>query len=155
MEGFLYTPKGKSELGNLYQITEFAGGGDLRAVIGKINKDPHLSPENKVLLMRHLMTQVIDGMHYVQSERQMIHFDLKPENVFITSEGQVKVADLGSAVLTVKTLLGDPEELPERSVLVDAPFVEGAVSAAVTASAGADLDTVVAAAREAYDYRKV
>ena len=69
--------------------------------------------------------------------------------------GVVFLADLGSAVLTVKTLLGDPEELPERSVLVDAPFVEGAVSAAVTASAGADLDTVVAAAREAYDYRKV
>lgn len=69
--------------------------------------------------------------------------------------GVVVLADLGSAVLTVKALLGDGEGLPERVTLADAPFVEGAVAAVVTASAGAGLDAVVEAAREAYDYRKV
>jgi PTS hybrid protein len=62
--------------------------------------------------------------------------------------------DLGSAVLTVKTLLAEGDELPEGSRLLDAPFVEGAVAAVVTASAGAGLDAVAAAASEAYDYRK-
>jgi dihydroxyacetone kinase DhaKLM complex PTS-EIIA-like component DhaM len=38
---------------------------------------------------------------------------------------------------------------------VDAPFVEGAVAAVVTAATGADLAAVEAAAAEAYDYRKV
>ncbi|MFE4593852.1 dihydroxyacetone kinase phosphoryl donor subunit DhaM [Streptomyces laurentii] len=69
--------------------------------------------------------------------------------------GVALLVDLGSAVLTVKALLAEGDELPEGSRLVDAPFVEGAVAALVTASVGGDLDAVVAAASEAYAYRKV
>jgi PTS hybrid protein len=69
--------------------------------------------------------------------------------------GVAVLVDLGSAVLTVKALLAEGDELPDRTRLVDAPFVEGAVAAVVTASAGGDLDAVQAAASEAYDYRKV
>ncbi|MGW7359226.1 PTS-dependent dihydroxyacetone kinase phosphotransferase subunit DhaM [Streptomyces sp. NPDC054802] len=69
--------------------------------------------------------------------------------------GVAVLVDLGSAVLTVKALLAEGDELPDGTRLVDAPFVEGAVAALVTASAGADLDAVEAAASEAYDYRKV
>ncbi|MFE5486478.1 PTS-dependent dihydroxyacetone kinase phosphotransferase subunit DhaM [Streptomyces sp. NPDC056527] len=68
--------------------------------------------------------------------------------------GVALLVDLGSAVLTVKALLAEEDELPEGARLVDAPFVEGAVAALVTASAGGDLDAVVAAASEAYTYRK-
>ncbi|MGW0947910.1 PTS-dependent dihydroxyacetone kinase phosphotransferase subunit DhaM [Streptomyces sp. NPDC002623] len=69
--------------------------------------------------------------------------------------GVAVLADLGSAVLTVKALLAEGDELPDTARLVDAPFVEGAVAAVVTAATGADLDTVEAAAAEAYAYRKV
>ncbi|MYV50546.1 dihydroxyacetone kinase phosphoryl donor subunit DhaM [Streptomyces sp. SID2888] len=68
--------------------------------------------------------------------------------------GVAVLMDLGSAVLTVKALLAEGDELPENTRLVDAPFVEGAVAAVVTASTGADLAAVEAAAREAYTYRK-
>lgn len=68
--------------------------------------------------------------------------------------GVALLVDLGSAVLTVKTLLIDGDELPDGARLIDAPFVEGAVAAVVTASAGGDLDAVEAAAAEAYSYRK-
>ncbi|GGP94688.1 PTS fructose transporter subunit IIA [Streptomyces roseolilacinus] len=68
--------------------------------------------------------------------------------------GVAVLVDLGSAVLTVKALLAEGDELPEGARLVDAPFVEGAVAAVVTASAGGDLDAVEAAAAEAYRYRK-
>ncbi|MFJ3954072.1 PTS-dependent dihydroxyacetone kinase phosphotransferase subunit DhaM [Streptomyces libani] len=68
--------------------------------------------------------------------------------------GVAILVDLGSAVLTVKALIAEGDELPEGARLVDAPFVEGAVAAVVTASAGADLDAVAAAAGEAYGYRK-
>jgi PTS hybrid protein len=62
-------------------------------------------------------------------------------------DGVVIIPDLGSAVLTVKSVL---EGVAGRSVvLVDAPFVEGAVAAAVTAASGAKLDAVVRAAEEA------
>lgn len=69
--------------------------------------------------------------------------------------GVAVLADLGSAVLTVKALLAEGDELPAHTRLVDAPFVEGAVAAVVTASTGADLAAVEAAATEAYAYRKV
>lgn len=69
-------------------------------------------------------------------------------------DGVAVLADLGSAVLTVKTLLADDDELPPGTRLVDAPFAEGAVAAVVTASAGADLDAVAAAAQDAYTFRK-
>ncbi|MFD5568584.1 PTS-dependent dihydroxyacetone kinase phosphotransferase subunit DhaM [Streptomyces cadmiisoli] len=69
--------------------------------------------------------------------------------------GVAVLTDLGSAVLTVKALLAEGDELPAGTRLVDAPFVEGAVAAVVTAATGADLDAVEAAAGDAYSYRKV
>jgi PTS hybrid protein len=67
--------------------------------------------------------------------------------------GVVVLPDLGSSVLTARAVLADHPG-PDV-ILVDAPFVEGAVAAAVTASTGADLKTVVAAAREAQHARKL
>ncbi|AKA02608.1 MULTISPECIES: PTS-dependent dihydroxyacetone kinase phosphotransferase subunit DhaM [Streptomyces] len=68
--------------------------------------------------------------------------------------GVALLVDLGSAVLTVKAMIADGDELPTGARLVDAPFVEGAVAAVVSASAGADLAAVATAAEEAYGYRK-
>jgi len=70
-----------------------------------------------------------------------------------TGAGVVVLPDLGSAVLTVRALLGD--EPDERVLLVDAPFVEGAVAATVTAAAGLDLKAVARAAEEAWHARKL
>ena len=64
-----------------------------------------------------------------------------------SGDGVVVIPDLGSAVLSVRVALEDVPDL--NAVLVDAPFVEGAVSAAVTAGTGATLAEVVAAAEEA------
>jgi phosphoenolpyruvate---glycerone phosphotransferase subunit DhaM len=68
--------------------------------------------------------------------------------------GVVVLTDLGSAVLTARSVLSDRGDREPGSVLVDAPFVEGAVAAAVIAATGADLGTVRAAAEEARDARK-
>jgi dihydroxyacetone kinase phosphotransfer subunit len=69
-----------------------------------------------------------------------------------SGDGVVVLPDLGSAVFSVKVALEDAPS--ETTVLVDAPFVEGAVSAAVTAGTGASLAEVVAAAQEARDIPK-
>ena len=62
----------------------------------------------------------------------------------------VVIADLGSAVLTAESVLelADPE-VATRVRVADAPFVEGAVAAAVTAHGGADLATVLDSAQAA------
>jgi PTS hybrid protein len=66
--------------------------------------------------------------------------------------GVLVLPDLGSSVLTARAVLED-HPVP-GALIVDAPFVEGAVAAAVTASTGADLAAVAAAAEEARDVRK-
>lgn len=72
-----------------------------------------------------------------------------------TGAGVVILPDLGSSVLTVRTLLAEPGDLPGQVAVADAPFVEGAVAAAVTAAAGGDLNAVLDAAQEARHARKL
>lgn len=60
--------------------------------------------------------------------------------------GVVVLGDLGSSVLTVEAALELDDALAEHVVLARAPFVEGAVAAAVTAHGGADRDAVLASA---------
>jgi len=99
-----------------------------------------------------------------------------------TGAGVVVLPDLGSAVLTVRAMLEDaPDEPPggpggrppggdhggapdtmavfaigrATVMLVDAPFVEGAVAATATAAAGLDLKAVAQAAQEAWHARKL
>jgi PTS hybrid protein len=71
-------------------------------------------------------------------------------------DGVLILMDLGSAVLSTETALEqlDPE-LRERVRMVDAPFVEGAVAAAVEASLGSDLDSVQATAEAARQQGKL
>jgi phosphoenolpyruvate---glycerone phosphotransferase subunit DhaM len=64
-------------------------------------------------------------------------------------EGAIVLGDLGSAILTAKAVLEDHVNGNGSVRLVDAPLVEGAIAAAVVASAGMSLDEVVAAAEEA------
>lgn len=71
-------------------------------------------------------------------------------------DGVVLIPDLGSSVLSAMSLLADTDLYGDgRIVLADAPFVEGAVAAAVAASGGLDLAAVVKAAEEARDVRKL
>ncbi|WP_188195144.1 dihydroxyacetone kinase phosphoryl donor subunit DhaM [Nonomuraea sp. SYSU D8015] len=65
-------------------------------------------------------------------------------------DGVLLVPDIGSSVLTARLV-----EEPGRVVLADAPFVEGAIAAAVTAGTGAPLADVLAAAEEARIFRKL
>ncbi|WP_248964588.1 dihydroxyacetone kinase phosphoryl donor subunit DhaM [Sphaerisporangium perillae] len=64
--------------------------------------------------------------------------------------GVVLIPDLGSSVLTARLF-----EQPDSIVIADVPFVEGAISAAVLAGTGATLATVLIAAQEAREYRKL
>jgi PTS hybrid protein len=74
----------------------------------------------------------------------------------VDGPGAVVLADLGSSLLSVRAALAelDPTEA-QRIVLVDAPLVEGAIAAGVTASTGASLTDVAGAAEEARDVHKL
>ena len=67
--------------------------------------------------------------------------------------GVVVLADLGSSVLTTRHVLESAANGHAR--LVDAPFVEGSLAAAVAASAGIPIDGVIEAAEGARGARKL
>jgi PTS hybrid protein len=68
-------------------------------------------------------------------------------------DGVVLLGDLGSAILTIRGIL---DHQPNGHVrLADAPLVEGAVAAAVAASAGLSLADVIGAAEAARDAHKL
>lgn len=64
-----------------------------------------------------------------------------------SEDGVAIFFDLGSALMTAEMVM---EEFPDLTIrLVDAPILEGAVAASVTAAAGLPLDVVVEAAQDA------
>lgn len=74
----------------------------------------------------------------------------------VDGAGAVVLADLGSSLLSVKAALAElsPAQA-KRIVLADAPLVEGAIAAGVTASTCAPLAEVAAAAEEARSVAKL
>src|SRR3954449_10216325 len=64
-------------------------------------------------------------------------------------DGAIVLGDLGSAILTARHVLDERVNGNGSVRLVDAPLVEGAIAAAVVASAGMALDDVASAAAEA------
>ncbi len=63
--------------------------------------------------------------------------------------GLVVLTDLGSATMIAETVAEELTAQGSHVVVVEAPFVEGAVAAAVAAHQGADLETVAQVARQA------
>lgn len=74
-----------------------------------------------------------------------------------SGDGVCVIMDMGSSVLTAKTLLEDLADQDDAPVvrLADAPLLEGAVAAAVLASTGQGLDAVVTSAEHAWSMRKL
>ena len=70
-----------------------------------------------------------------------------------SADGVVILFDMGSAIMTTEMVLEAFEGVTIK--MADAPLVEGAIAAAVTSAIGMDLDSVLAAAKEAYGMNKL
>ena len=74
-----------------YLVLEFVRGRSLRDWMNQ-----EQLPPPKVFAVMHGILQALDYAH----RHQIVHRDMKPENVLISDEGAVKVADFGIARLT-------------------------------------------------------
>ncbi|ANZ73137.1 BA75_00755T0 [Komagataella pastoris] len=77
----------------IYMISEFAEY-DLLQIIHH-HSHPDLKPINEQML-KSILFQILQGLNYLH-ENWIIHRDLKPANIMVTSEGIVKIGDLGLA----------------------------------------------------------
>jgi serine/threonine protein kinase len=80
-----------------YLVLEFVKGRSLRDWMNKA-----AIPPPQVFALMHGILQALDYAH----RHQIVHRDMKPENVLVSDEGQVKVADFGIARLLDDTGLG-------------------------------------------------
>lgn len=97
-----------------YVALEYAGGGSLQSRVRS------LGPLGSGEALR-IVAQVVDGLHHVHG-LGIIHRDVKPQNLLLSVEGDIKISDFGLAIQTRSEdgyrgpgLIGTPAFLaPER-----------------------------------------
>ncbi len=82
--------------GNVFLVMELLAGTTLRERADE--RGGKLQPDEVLLLMDQLLDVLA-----VAHEQGIVHRDVKPENVFVTAEGQLKILDFGIAKLAEPT----------------------------------------------------
>jgi serine/threonine protein kinase len=81
-----------SEDNRVFLVMQFIGGDDVAEIIGR---QPGPLPANTVIAWAD---QLLDALIYLHSrERQVIHRDIKPHNLKLTSAGSIALLDFGLA----------------------------------------------------------
>jgi NIMA (never in mitosis gene a)-related kinase 1/4/5 len=81
------------ENSKLYIVMEYADGGDLSAAIQRKKKSNEFWNEDEVM---RIFVQICLALKHVH-DRNIIHRDLKSQNIFLTTKGIVKLGDFGIA----------------------------------------------------------
>jgi len=85
---------------NFCILMEYAEGGSLYDLVLKINKEGKHLEEGQILDYTSQLCQALDYLH----KKNIIHRDIKPQNILLDSEGTLKLADLGIARLVENTV---------------------------------------------------
>jgi len=87
------------QTGQPYMVTELMGGGDVEGVIEK-TLEGKLPLEQALKIAEHVCL----GLEFAHA-KGVVHRDLKPGNVWLTTDGAAKIGDFGLAVAIDKTRL--------------------------------------------------
>ncbi|CAK0890324.1 unnamed protein product [Prorocentrum cordatum] len=86
----------------MYIIMEYADGGDLAKKIRGRKDDGGTFQEAEIMFHFAQVAHALDHIH----RRKVLHRDLKPLNIFLTSQGDVKLGDFGIARVLESTTAG-------------------------------------------------
>lgn len=114
---------------SVYYVLELASNGELATMIRKYGSLDLTST-------RYYAAQLIDTLEFIH-EREIIHRDVKPENILLDSDMRLKVTDFGSA-----KILGRKEEATEtskRSFVGSADYVSPEVLRSEPATFASDI----------------
>ncbi len=105
----LIEPKSKRNF--LYYLTEFVDGQTLRDWIDA-------NPEPPLVEIRAILDQIASGLRAFH-RRDMIHQDLKPDNIIIDLNGTVKIVDFGSTHVAGLEEIASPVHRPDLIGTID------------------------------------
>ncbi|WP_275099022.1 bifunctional protein-serine/threonine kinase/phosphatase [Sedimenticola hydrogenitrophicus] len=103
----------------LYHITEYLEGQTLRQRMDDLGR---MDLEQ----MRDCLSQIVSGLRAFH-RMEMVHQDLKPDNILINKNGVLKIIDFGSTrIAGVQELNNTPPEVPLGTINYTAPeYLEG------------------------------
>ncbi|CCD14919.1 unnamed protein product [Trypanosoma congolense IL3000] len=79
-----------------YIVMEFCTGGDLGQRIEQLRYRREKEDERFVA---SLMIQMLVGLNFLHVDQRTLHRDIKPQNIFIFSDGTVRIGDFGVSVV--------------------------------------------------------
>ncbi|WP_293267764.1 bifunctional protein-serine/threonine kinase/phosphatase [Neptunomonas sp.] len=99
----------------MYYLGEYIEGMNLRQWM-------HDNPSPSINQVRQWTKQILSGLRAFQ-RKDMIHQDLKPENIMINNDGQIKILDFGTVLIAGSEEINSPldKSIPQGSVNYIAP----------------------------------
>lgn len=88
------------ETASIFIAMEYCGGGSLEAIYKRVKVRGGRIGEK---VLGKIAEGVLSGLSYLH-ERRIIHRDIKPQNILLGSEGQVKLCDFGVSGEVVNSL---------------------------------------------------
>ena len=98
-----------------YIIMEYFPGDNLQAIVERDKKVPF--PR-----IVHILRQTADALSHAHAIG-VIHRDVKPSNILVNQQGEVKVLDLGLALLDEQVYEGRITHIPEDTILGTADYL--------------------------------
>lgn len=86
---------------NFWIVMEFADGGNLKQKLDELEKLGKSFTEKEIL---DIMKQILQGLQYLHS-KNIVHRDLKAENILFFKNGQLKIADFGLSKIIDKSIV--------------------------------------------------
>ena len=80
------------ENGNFYIVTEYINGGSLENLADRVHKEGKLLTEK---IIWDFLIQTLSGLVYLHENKQIIHRDIKPDNLLLDKDHDLKISDFG------------------------------------------------------------
>ena len=80
------------ENGNFYIVTEYINGGSLENLADKVHKEGKLLTEK---IIWDFLIQTLSGLVYLHENKKIIHRDIKPDNLLLDRDHDLKISDFG------------------------------------------------------------